>query len=211
VALAFAQRPVEADATLAVDSRAFRPIRVNRRVKGTLFVDYVRMLRGHKGADWSAYLEPGDMSYLVRRIEPAVWYPMGTFERMGLAILSEIAHGDLETVRAFGRFSIDWLCQQQPNLVAAGDPRDTLMRFQVLRNGFFDYPALEISSVSDGEASIRVGYGMGPRAEEGASWQTLGFFERLLAVAGAREVRAWFSTRTWDGDPTTMMQLRWAP
>jgi hypothetical protein len=184
---------------------------VNRRVKGTLFVDYVRMLRGRKGADWSTHLAPEDLGYLVRRVEPDAWYPMETFERMGLAILTEIAHGDLETVRAFGRFSIDWLCQQQPSLVAPGDPCDTLMRFQVLRNGFFNYPALEISSVFDGEACIRVGYGMGPRAEEAASWQTLGFFERLLSVAGAKDVRVWFSTRTWDGGPATVMQLRWAP
>ena len=158
------------------------------------------MLRGHKGADWSQHLAPEDLSFLVQRIQPDDWYPMESFERMGLAILAEVAHGELETVRSFGRLSIDWLCQKEPHLLAPGDPRDTLMRFQVLRQGFFDYSALEISSVSDGEASIRVGYGMGARAEEAAAWQTLGFFERLLSVAGAREVKAWFSTRTWAGD-----------
>ena len=180
-------------------------------VKGTLFVDYVRMLRGHKGTDWSKHLAPEDVSFLVQRIEPDTWYPMESFERMGLAILSEIAHDDLETVRSFGRVSIDWLCQQEPRLLAAGDPLDTLMRFRVLRQGFFDYPALDIASASDGEASIRVGYGMGARAEEAASWQTLGFFERLLEVAGGRDVKAWFSTRVWAGDASTMIELRWGP
>jgi hypothetical protein len=180
-------------------------------VKGTLFVDYVRMLRGHKGIDWSMHLAPEDVSFLVQRIEPETWYPMESFERMGLAILAEIAHDDLETVRSFGRVSIDWLCQQEPRLLAAGDPLDTLMRFRVLRQGFFDYPALEIAAASDGEASIRVGYGMGARAEEAASWQTLGFFERLLEVAGGRNVQAWFSTRVWAGDASTMIELRWGP
>jgi hypothetical protein len=160
---------------------------VQRQVKGTLFVDYVRMLRGHKSASYAKYLIDEDKSFLVQRI----------------------AHGDLETVRAFGRMSIDWLCQQHPGLLASGDPRDTVMRFQVLRSSFFDYGALEISSVSDGEASLHVGYGMGDRAEEAASWQTLGFFERLLEVAGAKDVRAWFSKRTWVGDPGTVIQLRW--
>jgi hypothetical protein len=169
------------------------------------------MLRGHKQGDWSKHLSAEDLSFLVQRIQPDDWYPMESFERMGLAILAEIAHGDLETVRSFGRLSIDWLCQTEPHLLAPGDPRDTLMRFQVLRQGFFDYSALEISSVSDGEASIHVGYGMGARAEEAASWQTLGFFERLLEVAGGREVKAWFSTRTWAGDAATMIQLRWVP
>ncbi|MGH7295805.1 MAG: hypothetical protein ACRELB_12760 [Polyangiaceae bacterium] len=182
---------------------------MNRSVKGTLFVDYVRMLRGHKDADWSKHLLPEDMSYLVQRVQPGEWYPMASFERMGLAILTEIAHGELETVRSFGRVSIDWLCQQHPTLLAQGDPRDTIMRFQVLRQSFFDYPALEIVAVSDGEATLNVGYGMGDRAEEAASWQTLGFFERLLEVADATEVHAWFSGRSWVGDPKTVIQLRW--
>jgi len=182
---------------------------VQRRVKGSLFVDYVRMLRSYKATDWSKRLKPEDMSFLVRRIELDEWYPMESFERMGLAILDEIAHGELETVRAFGRVSIDWLCKSYPNLLAQGDPRDTLMRFHVLRRGFFEYAALEMPSVADGEASVRVSYGMSPRAEEAASWQTLGFFERLLDVAGAREVRAWFSSRSWAGDSTTVIELRW--
>ncbi len=180
-----------------------------RRVKGILFADYVRMLRVHKDVDWSGRLQPVDLGFLARRIEPGEWCPMETFERMGLAILDEVVHGDLEMVRTFGRASIDWLCESTPNLLAPGDPRDSLMRFQVLRRSFFDYPALEIQSISDGEASVQVAYAMGPRAEEAASWQTLGFFERLLEVAGARDVTAWFSSKAWTGEPATVAQLRW--
>ena len=180
-----------------------------RHVKGSLFVDYVRMLRAHKAADWSKLLLPGDLSYLVQRIEPDAWYPMETFERMGLAILSEIAQNSLENVRGFGRMSIDWLCQSTPGLLAPGDPRDTVMRFQVLRRSFFDYPALEIQNISDGEAAIQIAYGMSPRAEEAASWQTVGFFERLVEVAGGKNVTAWFSSRSWADELVTIAQLRW--
>ena len=171
-----------------------------RRVKGTLFVDYVRMLRRRGDVDWSQHLEAVDIGYLVRRIDADAWYPMETFERMGVAILAEIAQGNLDAVRIFGRVSIDRLCVTYPNLIAQGDPRDTLMRFQVLRRSFFDYAALDIGSISDGEASIVVSYGMGPRAEEAASWQTLGFFERLLEAAGASGVKARFALRSWTGD-----------
>jgi hypothetical protein len=191
------------------DTLTSRP-HVERRVKGTLFVDYVRMLRSRRDVDWSTYLQSADLSFLVQRIEPDSWYPMESFERMGLAILAEIASNDLETVRVFGRMSIDWLISQYANLVAPFDPRDTLMRFQVLRRSFFDYAALEMTSVSDGEATLTIAYGMGARAEEAASWQTLGFFERLLEVAGASQVRAWFSARSWKGERITEVQLRWA-
>jgi hypothetical protein len=180
-----------------------------RRVKGTLFVDYVRMLRSRRDVDWSKHLQPEDLGCLLRRIEADDWYPMETFERMGLAILTEIAGSDVQSVRMFGRMSIDWLTKTQPNLVAQGDPRDSLMRFQVLRRSFFDFAALDIAAISDGEASITVAYGMAPPAEEAASWQTLGFFERLLEVAGATEVLAWFSSRSWAGDLLTTAELRW--
>jgi hypothetical protein len=46
-------------------------------------------------------------------------------------------------------------------------------------------------------------------AEEAASGQTLGFFERLLGVADAREVQAWFGSQSWKGDLVTTIELRW--
>jgi hypothetical protein len=178
-------------------------------VKGTLFVDYVRMLRAKKGVDWARYLAPQDMLYLEERIVPDEWYPMVTFERMGVAILEEVADKNLGLVEQWGRFSVDWLCQIHPNLIAPADPRESLMRFQVLRQSFFDYPALTIREIMDGEATIAITYGMGARAEEAASHQTLGFFARLLELAGATDVRARFTSRSWDGAPTTLLSLVW--
>jgi hypothetical protein len=182
---------------------------VERRVKGTLFVDYVRMLRSLKTVDWSAHLRPEDVSYLVQRIEPDAWYPMESFERMGLAILAEIVHDDLELVRQFGRASTDRLCAQHPDLVAPGDPRDSLMRFQVQRRSFFSYAAIALHAVSDEEASFDIAYGMSHAAEEAASFQTLGFLERLLELAGGSNVQAWFSACAWKGDLVTVAELRW--
>ena len=105
--------------------------------------------------------------------------------------------------------SIDWLCAVHPNLVAPGDPRESLMRFQVLRHSFFDYPALVMREITDGEARLVIAYGMSHRAEEAASWQTLGFFERLLEVSGATKVKIEFSSASWDGGPNTVLSMQW--
>jgi hypothetical protein len=185
-----------------------RDLRMNRQVKGTLFVDYVRILRAKKGADWSRHLSPGDLPYLSQRIEPNSWYPMETFERMGLAILAEITPSP-DLVQAWGRAQIDWLWQVHPNLVVPGDALETLMRFRVVRASFFNYEALRIADLSDGEAVIMVSYGMSPPAEEAATHQTLGFFERLLEVAGATQARAWLSAKSWEGALATTIRLRW--
>jgi hypothetical protein len=178
-------------------------------VKGTLFVDYVRMLRATKGISWPDHFQKEDLPYLTERIEPDAWYPMATFERMGVVILEHIAKGELEVVRAFGAASVDWLSQTHPTLLAPHDPRESIMRFQVLRQSFFDFPALEVIGVSDADAQLRIDYRMGPVAEEAASMQTMGFFTRLLELSKAKEVQASFKTRSWAGDPWTLLELTW--
>jgi hypothetical protein len=37
---------------------------LSRNVKGVLFLDYVRMIRSHKGVDWATHLLPQDLKYL---------------------------------------------------------------------------------------------------------------------------------------------------
>src|SRR3954470_5708825 len=105
------------------------------------------MLRAHKGVEWAEYLTPDDLRYLTERIEPREWYPMESFERMGVAILREVARDDLKLVKHFGRVEMEALCKEYDNLVAPGDPNESLLRFRVLRQSFFDFPALEIQDV----------------------------------------------------------------
>jgi hypothetical protein len=182
---------------------------VTRQVKGVLFVDYVRMLRGHKNVDWSTYLPPEDLGYLIERIDPAGWYPMETFERMGNQILRLVARGEMMAVRSWGRLSVDQLRVATPMLVEPGDPVETVNRFRVLRSTYFDFDALDVLMLHDDEAQIEIHYYMGSVAEEAASWQTMGFFERLLEVAGATDVHAQFRSRSWDGDRRTVLVLDW--
>lgn len=182
---------------------------VTRHVRGVLFLDYVRMVRRHKGVDWSEHLAPEDLPYLATTIDPGAWYPMATFERLGNAILQFISRGDLFPVRLWGRYSADQLRAAQPSLVAPGDPIETLNRFRVLRSTYFDFDALEVLMLHDGAAEIAIAYFMGMPAEEAASFQTLGFFERQLELAGAKEVDARFRLRSWTGDERTVLVLRW--
>lgn len=180
-----------------------------RNVKGVLFSDYVRMIRSHKGVDWASQLHREDLFYLRSTIEPLDWYPMETFERLGNAILREIASDDLEAVRMWGRMSVDQLSATIPALIAEGDPVETLMRFRVQRATYFDFEALELPTLTDDHAHVVIHYFMGPIAEEAASFQTMGFFERLLQRAGATEISARFLERSWTGDTRTLLALAW--
>jgi len=167
------------------------------------------MIRGKKDVDWGKHLSPEDMSYVAGRVDPNGWYPMLSFERMGNAILKEIAGGQVEAARMWGRISVDQLRMATPQLVAQGDPLETLMRFRVLRATFFDFDALEVKSAISNHAAIVIHYHMGAMAEEAASNQTMGFFERLLVIAGAEGVDARFTSRSWKGDKQTLLDLHW--
>src|SRR5438128_7939000 len=111
---------------------------MTRRVRGSFFAEYVRMIRRRKDVDWARKLAAEDAGYLKQRIEPNEWYPMDTFERLGTAILSELGDATLEAVRSWGRFSAAQYSADHPSLVAAGDPVESLMRLKVMRSTLFD-------------------------------------------------------------------------
>jgi hypothetical protein len=182
---------------------------LTRNVRGILFADYVRMMRGKKDVDWSMFVRREDLFYLRSQIEPDEWYPLETFERFGNAILSEIAMGKLDAVRMWGRLSVDVLLSANPRLLAPGDPVDTMMRFRVQRATYFDFEALEVPTLAPGHAEVVVHYYMGARAEEAASYQTMGFFERLVELAGGTDIVARFKSCSWTRGARTVLELNW--
>jgi hypothetical protein len=180
-----------------------------RNVRGVLFLDYVRMLKAQKGVEWDQVLPADDLPYLRETIDTTAWYPMATFERMGNAILKYVAGDSLRPVQLWGRFSAAQLRTAHPMLLARKDPCETLTRFRVMRETFFDFQALDVLMLHDGEAQIAIHYYMGMPAEEAASYQTMGFFEGLLDLAGAQEIRAAFRAKSWQDAPRTLLDLRW--
>src|SRR5262249_45372115 len=167
-----------------------------RCVRGHFFAEYVRMIRRRKDVAWERLLHSADMDYLKEQIDPEEWYPMETFERFGLAILSELQGATLEAVHAWGRFSAHKYSAEHPDLVAPNDPVESLMRLKVMRSTLFNFPAFDIPMLTPSHAHVVVTYHMGHIAEEAACHQTMGFCEEILAVAGATDVRGIFQERS---------------
>jgi hypothetical protein len=167
------------------------------------------MLRRRKDIDWSRVLPPEDAGYLQQRIDADGWYPMESFERLGLAILEQLEGATLDAVRMWGHFSAHQFAAESTSIVAQNDPLETLMRLKVQRATLFDFPALDIPMLVDGEAYVVIDYRMGRTDEEAACFQTMGFCEGMLELAGASEIRARFVERSWAGDPHTRLLLEW--
>jgi hypothetical protein len=180
-----------------------------RCVRGHFFVEYVRMMRRRKDIDWERLFPAEDLAYLRHPILPNEWYPMDTFERFGIAILTQFEGVTLGAVRSWGKLSATRYSAEHPTLVAANDPVESLMRLKVLRGTFFNFMAFDIPMLIDRQARVTVTYHMDAVAEEAACHQTTGFCEEVLALSGATEIRAFFEERAWLGDAKTSFSLEW--
>jgi hypothetical protein len=168
------------------------------------------MIRRRKDIDWERVFPPEDLTYLKSPILPDAWYPMGTFERFGVGILTQIEGVTLGAVRSWGKLSATQYSVEHPALVAVNDPIESLMRLKVMRSTLFNFAAFDITMLVDQQARVAVTYHMGPVAEEAACHQTMGFCEEVLSLAGATDVRAFFEERAWMGDPRTLFSLLWS-
>jgi hypothetical protein len=180
-----------------------------RRVRGSFFAEYVRMLRRRKDVNWHEVLDADDLVYLTQHIEAGAWYPMESFERLGLAILAKLEGATLDAVHLWGRYSAHHFVKEHGDLVKTGDAVDTMMRLKVQRETLFDFPAFDVPSLIDGEAHVIIAYGMSDLAEEAACHQTMGFCEGILSLAGAGDVRGHFTERSWSGEARTLLVLQW--
>lgn len=180
-----------------------------KHVRGTLFVDYVRLIRRSKQVDWSSFLEPEDFVFLAVQIDDREWYPLDTFERFGLGILHAIADGSLDMVRTWGYLQVDAMLRLHPEIIEPGSPYESLMRVVVYRAGYFDFEVLTVKEVLDDAARFELQYDMCDTAELAACMQTLGAFEELVRRAGGKDVKAVFTERRWEGDPRTTLELSW--
>src|SRR4051812_31726249 len=132
------------------------------------------MIRRRKDVAWDTLLPPEDIAYLKQIIAPQEWYPMETFERFGVAILSEIDGASLDAVRFWGRYSATQYSVEHPDLVAPSDPVESLMRLKVMRNTLFNFPAFDLPMLIESHAYVVVTFHMGRTAEEAACYQTMG-------------------------------------
>lgn len=150
-----------------------------------------------------------DLALVQQRIELDAWYPMSSFERLGLAILANFEGAGLDAVRLWGHVSAQQFAHDHQSLVAQGDAVETLMRLKVQRATLFDFPAFDIPTLTDYHAVVTVNYRMSPTAEEAACHQTLGFCEGVLSLAGARSVRGKLGELSWLGAAHTALVLDW--
>jgi len=113
------------------------------KVKGTVIVDLVRIIRSQKDIDWSKYLEPEDFEIVKSLIVPGKWYPGDSFWRISWAVTKEIGKVQIDNIFFFGRLTAKSFVRVYKQLLVEGDPSASLENSVRFRQAFYDFEGTE--------------------------------------------------------------------
>jgi len=185
------------------------------KVKGSLLLEVARMIRANKDRNWDKYLNAKELEAISGRVLASSWYPADLYERASFAIFQEIAGGNLDVARLWGRFVLEDIINRfYPALIQEKDIIIALDRFKVTRQQWFQFDdwqirALEIERWGQNQARITI------RSDhacpfEPYSYQAAGSFERLIELCGKTGVHAQITEHDWESDhPFCIMIVSW--
>jgi len=162
------------------------------RVKGTLLLDYIKMVRANKDGPWDDYLTPEDWEIINGQILSSQWYPYESFRRIAFAAFKIIAKSDLNTSRAFGRFTLKNLLKVYKTIVQPGDPVGSAKKLAALRRTFVEGDIdTRVGEHGDDWLVYKFTYPVGEDDQEhfeAFTHQMAGNLEELVEQAGGRNV-----------------------
>ena len=184
-----------------------------RRVKGTLMVDYVKMIKANPQLNWNDFLKPEDWKIIESRILPSVWYPFDTFQRLGVAIFKIIAKSDVETAKLWGKLRAKELFTvTYKSLGESPDPITAIKKYIAIRNTFTNFKMFEMEIEEIGPKQIKImSKSVESRHEgnEAFTWQVMGSIEKLIELTGGKNPKFKILAKEWRGDTHTISEWTW--
>ena len=181
-----------------------------RKVKGTMLVDQVKLIRGNKGMDWSKYLKEEDWVAINKRILPSEWYPLELYRRCGLATFHVLGQGNLDIVRLRGQIrGKELFAGVYKTAIIPQDPMTTLSRFIMLYSQLFNFSNLKFENVGKDHAKIFHDYDRNDPVTKPYCYQLMGHFDVIIEIAGGKNVKIEFLAKQWEGAATTIFDITW--
>jgi hypothetical protein len=181
-----------------------------KKVKGTMLIDLVRMIRGNKELDWNKYLKPEDWNVINERILPSAWYPLEVYQRCGRATFQLLAQGNLELVRLRGRVRGKELFESVYKWITADrTPKEALEQFIRIYGQFFNFSTITFEEVAKGHSKILFDYDVADRTVELYCYQLMGELDALIEIVGGKNARIKLIAKRWEGAPVTIFDVSW--
>ncbi len=157
------------------------------------------------------------MDLVQGRIMPSTWYPFDAFERIGYAVFKLVGKGDLNTARVFGAFTMQETYHKvyENVLFQEKDPTTVLKKFVTLRRQFFkfqdtDIDPLKMKALEENKVKMIIKAPEPSEYLEPYANQLAGGFEKLLEMAGAKDVQAKILKIQSETEPTSEIELTWS-
>jgi uncharacterized protein (TIGR02265 family) len=182
----------------------------DRKVKGTMVLHFVKIIRKFKDLEWNKYLKPEDWEIINRIVLPVKWYPLDFFKRCSIAVFHLLGRGDLEAARANGQMLAKQLFSTTyRSLGALDDPMRALNQFVQMYASFFNFSSLRLEKA--GLKSALLFHNYDPRDKDNIPYSKLlqGMYEEMIQMTGGKNVRVAITARQWEGDPETKWEISW--
>jgi len=187
---------------------ATRP-KEGRYVKGSLIVDYVKMIRSNPKLAWAEQLTPQELEQVNQMILPGSWYPLEFFQRIGLATFKLIAKGNLQVIRLFGRASADRMNAENPGLISVGRARDTLRKYRLIQDRLYSFKPVQTDDLAPQHLLVHT-YSLPNETEAKLIMEIVsGTMERLIELSGGRNIQIRLIEAAWEGAGQNTLEVTW--
>lgn len=178
------------------------------RVKGTLLIDFVKVVRSEKTGLFNPYLTDQDRQIISQRILASEWYPAETYKNLFNAVVKVGAKGDMEMVRQWGRvYGEKIITNIYKTLVADVKPMEVISKYKTIVKRFHDFGETDCDQLSRTSALMTI-KNFFPEFEP-VFHLIRGWIERNLELSGAKDVKSEFIARSWQGAPATIIKFTW--
>jgi len=177
-------------------------------VKGSVFIDLVRMIKKEKSGVYDKYLTSKDREIISPKMWPSGWYPYETYKHCLEAIFGVIAKNDLKVAKEWGRRTFEAvMASTYKDLLKRSDPFSFIKQFETINRSIYDFGSTEIVAEGENRALYKL-------SSFDAKFVLLyyiiqGWTERGLELSGAKSVKSEFVTESWEGHPFTSMRFTW--
>jgi len=182
----------------------------DQKVKGTMMVDQVRMIRANKDMDWNKYLKPEDWNIINKMIMPSAWYPLDTYQRCGHAVFQLLAGGNTEVVRSRGKIRGKELFETTyKHIMFDRDPMKALGSFVTLYGQLINVSFLEFRKIDAKHACVSHNYDPSDPFNLPYCYQLMGHLDTLVEMTGGKNIKVEMKEKAWQGASATVFDIQW--
>lgn len=180
-----------------------------RFVKGSLIIDYAKMIRANPQLPWAEHLTAEDLEQIQRMILPGSWYPLEMFQRIGRAVFKLVAQENFQVLRAFGRAMADRMQAENPGLISPGRARDTLRKYRVIQDRLYSFKPVQTDDLAPRHLLIHT-YSLPEESEARLIMEIVaGAVERLIELSGGRDIQTKIIAGVWTGAKQNTLEVIW--